>query len=343
MNRDAAVNPSLVRADGALVFLGLGLLVFLLPADGRAAVRSSRTKSPAKVSAGRVSDRPSRLAPVKPKAFDIYLEGLYEYDSNVLQLPETDDSAQTGRSDVSFNATFFGEYRPSALAGSHLRVLGLYQDYKKLNELDLGGAVAGLQQDFEAFERQVRLRYDVQHFFLDRKSYLWTHSPALEADLWSDKPWKFTAGYRLDIKRFVSAQYRGFDGLRHEAAFTLEREGKEVLSRCKAQASGFREDVHDAASRHDGLRGAGELGFMFPWDVELVLQPEVQTRWYEQRGSEAQPYRREIMQKYATSLSRFFWDHVTIEASYSRIFNGSTISRYVYRKWIGGAAVSVVF
>jgi hypothetical protein len=271
------------------------------------------------------------------------MEGLYEYDSNVLQLPETDDSAQTGRSDASFNAIFFGEYRPAALTGSHLRVLGLYQDYKKLNALDLGGAVAGLQQDLEVFGSQLRLRYDAQHFFLDRKSYLWTHSPAIEADLWSEQFWKFTAAYRLDVKRFVSRQQRGFDGRHHDVSLTLAREDEGFLTRFKAQAAALREDVRDSASRHSGLRGSGELGLTFPGAVELALKPEVEERWYGQRGSELQPYRREIMQKYTAALSRFCWEHVTVEASYSRIFNQSTISRYAYRKWVGGGAVSVVF
>ncbi|HAM35990.1 MAG TPA: hypothetical protein DEB40_11040 [Elusimicrobia bacterium] len=289
--------------------------------------------------------RGPRPARAKPAPWRLYAQGSYEYDSNVLQLPETDASSLTGKSDTSWFGVIYSEYKykPRRIGATHLRLLGLYQDYRKLNELDLAGASLGIQQDIDLRLSQARLRYDAQHFLLDRRSYLWSHGAALDADIIAARHWKWAAGYKLDIKRFVSAQHRGFEGLRHEATMTLERQSESILPRARAQAGGFRDDVRDRSFRHRGLQGSAELALKLPWNAELSLQPEVQSRWYDKTGVSGQPYRRELLQKYTVAMSRFFLGHVTVEASYSRIFNRATISRYSYKKWVSAGSLSLFF
>ncbi|OGR87265.1 MAG: hypothetical protein A3J74_04770 [Elusimicrobia bacterium RIFCSPHIGHO2_02_FULL_57_9] len=280
----------------------------------------------------------SWLPAAQPTRLTFLALGSYEYDSNVLQLPQTGGDSPTDKEDLSYFAFLFANYRGVPSSRTQWRAFAFWKDYEKLNDLDMSGLSLGIQQGIPVSIGETYWRYETQYFQLDRRNYLLLHSAGVDYDILRKRPEKIVIGYRAGYRDFIPASFEGLEGFQQRASLALSRSFHSWLKALKLKGDAYREDPHDSKFKHKGAEGLLEAALGLPDEWELKLSPSA--RWRRCDLPDASNFRREeFLVQYAAALSRSMNKWLGIEFSYAYGQNRANRPSLEYKKSV--AAISL--
>ncbi len=256
----------------------------------------------------------------------------YEYDTNVLQAPESAENVPSARSDSSYMTFLYQEYAPKVLRGIRLKAFVLWKDYFELNELDMLALSGGLERKLALGPLETLLDYDANTYRLGGDPYLVIHSFGAEIGLKGKTAVQTSLRYEAGLKSFVADENRELGGTGHSLELELLTKKIPGLRVLRWRTEAFREDVKVGRSDYIGGRTRLRLERNLPLELRLRLEPGWRYRRYGASGSAASPRRIEVRQRYAVSLQRRFFKKLSIEAGFVHVLNRSTRPLFDYRK-----------